>query len=164
MSEAAPSSNSPADQGGSPDVATSGGHGHLFGPRPAITPVRTRYVNSNAATVKPFIEYCHQHLVDTGTLKQLGTYLEALPTLTDEHIANTANSIDEQITRALLSAEHKCKKPIREPWSDELHLASLKVKYWRLTLATKANHYDCSCTLAATNTALPTEHKQTPQP
>jgi hypothetical protein len=101
----------------------------LFGPRPAITPARTRAVNSNAANVKPFIAY-YQHLVDTGTLTQLGRYLTELPTLTDEQIINTANSIDEQLTRALLSAEQKCQQPTREPWSDELHFASLKVKYW----------------------------------
>jgi hypothetical protein len=136
----------------------------LFGSRPAITPACTRAVNSNAANVKPFIEYRYQHLVDTGTLTRLGRYLTELPSLTDEQISNAANSIDEQITRALLSAEQKCQRPTRKPWSDELHFASLKVKYWRLTRAAKANHYDCSFTLAATNAALPSEHRQTTHP
>jgi hypothetical protein len=136
----------------------------LFGRRPAITSARTRYVNSNAANVKSFIAHTHQHLLDTGTLQRLGTFLAELPTLTDAQTTHTADSLDQQITRALLSAEQKCKTLTREPWSDELHFTSLTVKYWRVTLAAHANNYDCSDTLAATNAALPARHRQTPHP
>jgi hypothetical protein len=90
----------------------------LFGPRPAITSAWTRYVNSNAANVKLFIGYVYKHLQDTGTLKRLRTFQEELPTLTDEATTIMADSIDAQITRALLFAELKCKKPIKAPWSD----------------------------------------------
>jgi hypothetical protein len=87
-----------------------------------------------------------------------------MPTLTDEQITSTANSIDKQVTRALLSPGPKSQHPAREPWSDELHFASLKVKYWRLTRANKTNQYNCSPTLAATNASLPAAHRQTPNP
>jgi hypothetical protein len=103
-------------------------------------------------------------LLDTGTLKRLGTFLAELPTLTDAQTTQTADSLDQQITRALLLAEQKCKTPLREPWSDELHFASLTVKYWQLTLAAHANHYDCSDTLAVTNAALPAQHRQALHP
>jgi hypothetical protein len=101
----------------------------LFGPRPAITSARTCYVHSNAANVKLFIGHAYKHLQDTGTFWRLRTFEEALPTLTDDATALMADSIDEQITRALLSADLKCKKPIKAPWSDTLHYTSLQVKY-----------------------------------
>jgi hypothetical protein len=130
----------------------------LFGSHPAITSARTRYVNSNTTNVNICISHVYKHLQDTGTFKRLHKYQEKLPTLMDKA------SIDGQITRALLSAELKCKKPIKAPWLDILHYASLQVKYWRLTFAAKTNYYDCVTTLANINAELPVEKRQSPQP
>jgi hypothetical protein len=48
--------------------------------------------------------------------------------------------------------------PKREPWSEEVHFASLHVKYWRLQCAAKANNYDAALTLADVCKLLPVPH------
>jgi hypothetical protein len=131
----------------------------LFGPLPPMTHHKSRYVHSNSKTVGPFIEAAYQHLVDTGTFPKLNFFLADIATLSDSEISQTANSIDDQITKALLSAERKCKRPHKEPWSDQVHFASLHVKYWRLKRAATANVYDAQSTLTAINMLLPASQK-----
>jgi hypothetical protein len=46
----------------------------------------------------------------------------------------TANKLDQVIGQAFKTAERHCSKPPRPPWSVKLHLASLKVRYWRTAL------------------------------
>jgi hypothetical protein len=136
----------------------------LFGHLPAIAPASTRGVNSNSTSVKAFIEAAHKHLMDTGTFAKLHRLQETLASFTPGQIQAQADSIDAHITRTLLSAERKCKKPQREPWSVILHEASLQVKYWRLTKAAHNNGYDATVTLAATNTLLPEDLQQSSDP
>jgi hypothetical protein len=131
----------------------------LFGPLPPMTHHKSRYVHSNSKTVGPFIEAAYQHLVDTGTFPKLNSFLADIATLSDSEISQTANSIDDQITKALLSAERKCKRPHKEPWSDQVHFASLHVKYWRLKRAATANVYDAQRTLTEINMLLPASQK-----
>jgi hypothetical protein len=132
----------------------------LFGPLPPMTHHKSRYVHSNSKTVGPFIEAAYQRLVDTGTFPKLNSFLTNIATLSDHEISQTANSIDNQITKALLlSAERKCKRPHKEPWSDQVHFASLHVKYWRLKRAATANLYDAQSTLTDINMLLPASQK-----
>jgi hypothetical protein len=73
----------------------------------------------------------------------------------DSEYTILANSIDEQITRALLSVERKCKTPQREPWSEQIPFVSIHVKYWRLKGAAIRNNYDVQETLDAILPLLP---------
>jgi hypothetical protein len=131
----------------------------LFGPLPSLTYHKSRYVHSNSTMVGPFIEAAHQHLVATGTFTQLKFLMENLTTLSDQEISRTTNSIDAQMTKALLSAKHTCKRPQKEPWSYQVHFASLHVKYWRLKRAATKNSYDATDTMHAINTVLPASHQ-----
>jgi hypothetical protein len=114
----------------------------LFGPLPTLTNHKPRYVHSNSTVVGPFIEAAHQHLLDTGTFHKLQFLTEHLHTLPDHNISRIANAIDDQMTKAMLSAERKCQRPKKEPWSDQVHFTSLHVKYWRLKRAATKNTYD----------------------
>jgi hypothetical protein len=127
----------------------------LFGPLPAMAPHRSRYVHSNSKMIGPFIVKVYQHLLETGTFVRIKTLMADIDTKLPAEISHVANSIDDQITKALLSAERKCKKPPREPWSEAVHFASLHVKYWRVKCAATANSYDATPTLATINPLLP---------
>jgi hypothetical protein len=45
-----------------------------------------------------------------------------------------ANKIDAHIGHAFQVAEASCYKNPKPPWSEKLHLASLKVRFWRTAL------------------------------
>jgi hypothetical protein len=130
----------------------------LFGSLPSIVPPQFRYVDSNSKLVGKFVELVYQHLEDTGTFSRLDYLFSDNFIKSDPEFITIANSIDDQITRGLLSAERKCQKPHREPWSEEVHFASLHVKYWRLKGASTRNKYDASETLAAILPLLPSTH------
>jgi hypothetical protein len=136
----------------------------LFGPLPSLAPHKSPYVHSNSKMTGPFIDLVHQHLLDTGAFVQIKELMADIDTKLPSEISQLANSIDTQITKALLSAELKCKKPQRahpqrEPWSKEVRFASLHVKYCRLKCAATANSYDATPTMAAINLLLPSKHK-----
>jgi hypothetical protein len=109
-------------------------------------------------------------LVDTGTFGRLNSLFHDNSNHSDSEFTAIASSIDTQITKAMLSAERKCKKPLRQPWSEEVHFASLHVKYclhvkyWRLKGASARNQYDASDTLAAILPLLPSKHAITEDP
>jgi hypothetical protein len=120
----------------------------FFGALPALVAQQFRYINSNSKLVGEFVTIIYQHLLDKGTFQRMSTMTIALPECTPSQIQSMASSIDEQVTRALLSAERKCKRPPGEPWSEALHFASLHVKYWRLKLSAQKNNYNATSTLA----------------
>jgi hypothetical protein len=136
----------------------------IFGNLPAFVPAASRGVNSDSPNVATFIAAAYNHLDNTGTFVKLQKFTEATDTLSSAEITAQADTIDEQITRALLSAERKCQKPKQAPWLVALHEASLQVKYWRLTKAAANNGYDATPTLQAVNDLLPTELQQHPDP
>jgi hypothetical protein len=130
-------------------------HASLFGPIPAFASHRFRFVHSNSKMVATFVTLAHKHLCDTGTSAHHSGLMTGIDEKSPSEISRLANSIDTQVTRALLSAEKKCKKPQREPWSEDVHFASLHVKYWRLKCAATANSYDATTTLADVCKLLP---------
>jgi hypothetical protein len=131
----------------------------LFGSLPAIVAPQFRYVHSNSKLVGSFVALAYKHLCDTGTFDRLNLLFADDAVFDDSDFSVLTNSIDEQITRALLSAEQKCKRPQREPWSEQIHFASLHVKYWRLKGAAIYNKYDASETLEAILPLLPSTHQ-----
>jgi hypothetical protein len=130
-------------------------HASLFGPLPAFASHRFRFVHSNSIMVAMFLKLAHQHLSDTGSFDRHSCLLTGIEAKSPSAISKLANVIDDQVTWALLSAEKKCKKPQREPWSEDVHFASQHVKYWCLKCATIANSYDATTTLADICKLLP---------
>jgi hypothetical protein len=102
----------------------------FFGALPALVAQQFQYINSNSKLVGEFVTIIYQHLLDTGIFQRMSVMTPALPESTPSQIRSMGSSIDEQVTRAILSAEHRCKRPPREHWSKALHFASLHVKYW----------------------------------
>jgi hypothetical protein len=86
----------------------------LFGPLLELAYHQSRYVHSNSKMVGPFIELVHKHLVDTGTFAKISVLMTNIDEYSPAEITKLANGADTQITKALLSAEKKCKKPQRE--------------------------------------------------
>jgi hypothetical protein len=139
-----------------------GFHTFLFGHLPTLSTSRTRYVHSNYVSVSKFVKLAYSHLQDTGTFNILDSFCTDILTLPPAELHHIANSIDDQISRELLSAERKCKQPLREPCSEELHFASLQVKYWRLKLAVHHNNYDATASLEAVDALFPKDLKIVP--
>jgi hypothetical protein len=136
----------------------------LFGPLPSIVPQQFRLVHSNSKLIGKFVELAYKHLEDTGSFGRINSLFHDDAAYSDPDFSALADSIDDQITRALLSAERKCKTPQREPWSEAVHFASLHVKYWRLKGASLRNHYNASDTLTAILSLLPQTHAITEDP
>jgi hypothetical protein len=131
----------------------------LFGSLLAMAPHRSRYIHSNSKMVGLFIDRVHQHLLATGTFERITALMLDIDNKLPAEKSQVANSIDTQITKALLSAERNCKKPQQDPWSEAVHFASLHVKYWRVKCAATANSYDATPTMATVNPLLPLPNK-----
>jgi hypothetical protein len=131
----------------------------LFGPLLAMAPYRSRYVHSNSKMIGLFIDLVHRHLLATGTFERIKALMSEIDNKLPANISQVANSIDTQITKALLSADCNCKKPRQDPWSEAVHFASLHIKYWRVKCAATANSYDATLTLATINPLLPVTKK-----
>jgi hypothetical protein len=109
--------------------------------------------------VAQFVDFTHCHLVDTGALAKVNSlFLKNNNMQSQDELSALANSIDMQINKALLSTERKCKKPRRDPWSEQEHFASLHVKYWQLKCAANHNSYNASETLEAIHPLLPKQY------
>jgi hypothetical protein len=80
----------------------------LFGPLPPISSHRFRYVHSNSKMVGLFVNLAHRHLHDTSTFPRIQALMSPNSTTSPDKISKLANSIDDQITRALLLAEKRC--------------------------------------------------------
>jgi hypothetical protein len=58
-----------------------------------------------------------------------------------------ANKLDRVLGQAFKTAERHCSKPPRPPWSVKLHLARLKVRYWRTALTERRTRVQQSTVL-----------------
>jgi exonuclease III len=98
-------------------------------------PANCREMDSkNPSITKKFREHTIQHLKATRTEEKMKHLLENIENLNPQQIEDALNKIDDQITRAMLSAEQKTGKTNRPPWSPALLQARAKVRYWRIRL------------------------------
>jgi hypothetical protein len=58
-----------------------------------------------------------------------------------------ANKIDSLIGQAFQVAETSCYKPPKPPWSEKLHIASLKVRFWKTALTERLTRVQESAVL-----------------
>jgi hypothetical protein len=102
-----------------------------------IAPTPRRHINSNSPLVAKFVSAVNTHLVATGVFHKFANFL--LDVDSDEKPYITANQIDSQVTFGLLHGDKICSKPPTHPWSEKLHHASLRVRYWKTHLSSLCN-------------------------
>ena len=74
--------------------------------------------------------------------------------LAGDRADDEAESIDRDITRAMLAAEATCKSNIRAPWSKALHVAMNKLYILKRALSSKLNGIDMSMSIALKQSKL----------
>ena len=108
---------------------------------PTMAPPSRRSISSKSQDVILFVSTLYQHFTDTGGHKLMHQFNEQSSSLPEPWIL--ANKIDSLLGQAIDKAFRICSKPRRPPWSDTLHLASMKVRYWQIylsSLTTNAQH------------------------
>jgi hypothetical protein len=103
------------------------GHG-----TPKLASPDLRFVSSASPDVKKFVRKMFSHLHENKVFHQYQDFR------LDKDIAAKhwvlANKIDVHIGHAFQLAKASCCKHPKPPWSEKLHLASLKVRFWRTAL------------------------------
>jgi hypothetical protein len=74
-----------------------------------------------------------------------------------------ANAIDAMLGQAFKTAERHCATHDRPPWAEKLHLASMKVGYWQVTLLERLTGVSQHTILADIRPKLWTTVPPTPQ-
>jgi hypothetical protein len=106
---------------------------HTLGkPNPAIVPPAKRFVSSRSDDVSKFVRKMSSHLHENKVFHKFQEFLVDC----DHHDKpwEPANAIDSLLGQAFKTAERHCATPERPPWSEKLHLASMKVRYWQVAL------------------------------
>jgi hypothetical protein len=111
-----------------------------------IVPHSRRPIHSNSPHVRDFVWAAYQHLQENKALHKFAEF--NLDAATSNNPSKTANAIDRQVTKALLYAQKKCSRPQSHPWSEVLHIASLKLRYWKTAISSRRNHFDAAPELA----------------
>jgi hypothetical protein len=111
-----------------------------------LVPHSRRPIHSNSPFVRDFVWETYKHLQENKVLHQFADL--NLDAATSDDPSKAANSIDRQVTKALLYAQKKCSRPQSHPWSEALHLASLKLRYWKTARSSRRNHFDATPELA----------------
>jgi hypothetical protein len=99
---------------------------------PSLARPDLRFVSSSSLDIKLFVRKMHSHLREN---KVFHSYQEfRLDREVHDKPWHMANQIDSLIGQAFQVAESSCYKPPKPPWSEKLHIASLKVRFWKTAL------------------------------
>jgi hypothetical protein len=109
--------------------------GTLGKPNPTIVPPAKRFVLSRSDDVCKFVAKMADYLQENKVFHKFNAFLVDC----DAHAKpwELANDIDSRLGQAFETAERHCASPERPPWSEKLHLASLKVRYWQVALTAR---------------------------
>ena len=103
----------------------------LIGKQELITSPDRRGVNANnPVQVELFIQHLQKYWVKYNIAKRIEQATDEATDLT--HLRSIVNSIDKDITNAMLRAERRVRRSEKPPWSPALKQASLLVKYYKL--------------------------------
>jgi hypothetical protein len=94
-----------------------------------------RFVSSRSQHVTKFVSKVHAHLMENKVFHKFHAYCLDVEGLSEPW--QPANSIDNMIGQAFASAERDCSSIPCHPWSEALHKASLKVRYWKTSLTAR---------------------------
>ena len=100
---------------------------------PLLAPPSLREISSHSVSVKKFVSVAYDHLHHTNAFKTLRSF--ETTAASDTHPWVTANTIDSLLQQAFDLACKTCLKPPRPPWSEKLHVASKRVRYWKTHLS-----------------------------
>ena len=109
------------------DLAQLVSHSGNYISRPDI-----RFISSNSHLVATFVNKAYDHLDLNQVFHLSAAFKLDVGTATKPWVQ--ANKIDTLIGQAFQCAEKHCAKPIRPPWSEKLHKASKKVRFWKTAL------------------------------
>ena len=102
----------------------------LLGKHEHIVSPNKRGLNANnLVQVKKFIEELQKYWTKYGIKNRIS---KAMKITNTTEIQLAANSIDKDITKAMLNAERKVRKSNKPPWSPAIKQARLLVKYYKL--------------------------------
>jgi endonuclease/exonuclease/phosphatase family metal-dependent hydrolase len=121
--------------------------GHLFRLTTPIVTAGLRHINSDSSAAKRFVDLAYDHLIENDTFNKYSHFAKHIDNNLTPYII--ANSLDNQITKSLLSAERKIARPQRPPWSAKLHNASLQVRLWKIAKSGHLNEMNVGTQLAA---------------
>ena len=75
-------------------------------------------------------------MLENNLFNSMDTFRETLNSMEYPEVpANTLNTI---ITQGLLHGQKQCEQPPKPPWSEALHMASLRVRFWQTILSERA--------------------------
>jgi hypothetical protein len=96
---------------------------------PKLAQPSQRSVTSKNQSVNKFVSKVHAHLTENKVFHQFQEFLLDIDGM--EKPWGRANTIDDMIGQAFVTAEEQCAVRPAEPWSSKLHIASRKVRYWK---------------------------------
>ena len=101
-----------------------------------IQQIDQRQITTRSQNIAQFTDIIYTHCKQNKLFEKLQTF----STTEQAEIIRLGNTIDNQLTKGISKAIKLCSYPITYPWSIKLHKASLRVKYWKLALATQSKH------------------------
>ena len=136
----------------------------LLGQQEHIVSPNKRGLNANnPIQVERFLDELQHYWKKYNIATRISQATKQPPNVTS--LRSTVNSIDRDITKAMLRAEKKVRKSERPPWSPALKQASLQVKYYKLLRQQRLQKMDLSAAIQHTRQQLETtpEYPQTSQ-
>jgi hypothetical protein len=119
---------------------------------PSLASPDLRFVSSSSPDIKQFIRKVHSHLRENKVFHSYQEFRLDREVLDDPW--RMANQIDSLIGQAFHVAESSCYKPPKPPWSEKLHIASLKVRFWKTALTERLTRVPQSAVLHNLSTEI----------
>jgi hypothetical protein len=99
---------------------------------PKLAQPNQRSVTSKSQSVDEFVSKVYSHVLENKVFHQFQEFLVDIDGMEKPWVR--ANTIDDMLGQAFVTAEKQCAVCPAEPWSSKLHVASWKVIYWKTML------------------------------
>jgi hypothetical protein len=99
---------------------------------PKLAQPNQRSVTSKSQSDNRFVSQVYSHLLEKNVFHQFQDFLLDIDGM--EKPLVRANTIDDMLGQAFVTAENQYDVRLAEPWSAKLHNASRKVRYWKTML------------------------------
>jgi hypothetical protein len=109
--------------------------GYLGDTLPTLARPNQRFVSTGSRHVTKFVNKVYSHLQANKVFHAFQEYSLDADLL--EAPWQRANAIDDMLGQALDTAERACSSVPTHPWSENLHRASLKIRYWKTYLTAR---------------------------
>jgi hypothetical protein len=102
---------------------------------PTLVRPDLRFISTSSPEVSKFVWKMHSHLSENRAFHRYHEF--CLDVNVVDEPWRLANQIDQVTGHAFATAEKHCSKTQKPPWSAKLHVASLKVRYWKTALTAR---------------------------